>query len=170
MRVTSLWIPLLLLAGCDGGGSSPTAPNSGATTFTGSRSVAQVPVGGDTCLGRALAAKGADHVMLVLPEPGSSSFATLEIGGGGESCVVSYERSGGALTWSDYKCTQSCWWESFECDGRMWSFCRASEARPSFVGSITDDAVLGDQRLGFYATNGTISYDVEVVLAFELHR
>jgi len=172
MRVTSPWFPLLLLvaAGCGGGSSSPTAPGPTGTTFTGSRSVARVVVGADTCLGRALAAKAPDRATLALPEPGGALFASLDLGDGGESCVVAFERNGDALSWTDYQCNQSCWWESYECDGRLWSFCRGSSPRPSFVGTIGDDAVAGEERLRFHATDGSDGYDVEVALTFALSR
>ena len=80
---------------------------------------------------------------------------------------------GPTVSWWNYRCYQNCWWESFECEGRLWSFCRGwSSGTETFLGEYSSARIRGSQPYRFYATDGSAggNYDVELVLAFDLRR
>jgi hypothetical protein len=128
--------------------------------------VARVTTGEGTCLAQALLSHPPDVVTVALPTGSAPIFTTLQTGTGGESCVVRGERVGASIAWFDYKCQPNCWWESFSCDGRRWSFCRATAS--DFSGTYQDGRITGIQPVRFQATDGTSGYDVGVELAFTL--
>jgi len=161
-----------MLAGC-GSSGAPTAPETEDPfpyrSYSGLRSLS-VAEGADTCLGGLFAAQEPRPASFEIPHrPDPGFLGDLRIDGDGELCVVRGEVASPKLSFHDYRCTPNCWWESFECDGRKWSFCRqVGDSR--FDGSIGEDRVAGVQRVRFNATNGVASYDVVVDFDYRLDR
>jgi len=172
MRRFALLALGVVLAGC-GSSRTPTAPEVEDPfpyrAYSGLRSLSVVE-GADTCLGQLLAAQEPRPASLEIPHrPDPGFLGDLHVDGDAELCIVRGEVADPKLSFFDYRCTPNCWWESFECDGRAWSFCRQiGDSR--FDGSIGEDRVAGVQRVRFNATNGASSYDVVVDFDYRLDR
>jgi len=179
MRALVRIVALILLTSC-GTGSSPTAPTPtptntpaptatpGPTIWSGTRQILGVLEGKDTCLGQTLLAKGPDAVTRYLPPPPPpNAIGLLAVPELNDGCQVFVHQSGSSLTLSVYKCSQDCWFESFDCAGRKWSYCRSYE---DFTGSIAGSQIVGQELETFAATDGRDSYLVKVLFAYELQR
>lgn len=171
MRTFFSLLLLVALSSCDSS-SSPTAPpvvpEPEVSNWSGSRNVVAIEEGADTCLGAALLAKSAETVRVALPAPqpataiGSVQILELE-----DFCSVFVDNDGTSLRWSDWRCSQSCWWASFQCNGRDWSYCRS---RVDFSGTQSGAQLSGSQIESYTATNGKTQYLVRARYAYHLNR
>lgn len=161
-------LALLGLAGCsDSGGQSITEPSD--ALYAGTRAVIDVEEGAGTCLGQYLATRSADAVELrFTSRPGMDFFATLEVSPGTDSCIPRGDREGAEISWYQYRCTEGCWWELFECEGRLWSMCRGGvgPSTSDFHGSYSSSTITGTERLRFRATDGTAAGSHEATARF----
>jgi hypothetical protein len=175
MRWVTRLVLLVSLLACDSS-NSPTAPEVGNPfpflSYTGQR-LLSVLEGEETCLGRLLSSLEPTPIRFEIGHrPDPSFVGTLWIGEGRiprESCSVTGTIAGQSIGWRDYKCYPNCWWESFECGGRRWSFCRRPQ-RGGFVGTIGDRQMAGRQIVPFHATLGDESYEVLVEFDYRLDR
>lgn len=159
------------------GSHHPTAPPpwlAVAGVWVGERSVAIVTKGEDTCLGRLLATRPPSQIRIEmeLEEP-PRLWAWLDIDDAGERCRLDGAVLGSAVSWNEFRCTPPCWWEAFECDGRLWSFCRTSAGqRQEFQGTVAAGRLTGSQPYAFRATAGdpATDYTVELLFRYDLHR
>lgn len=176
----ALLLAAALAIACDGV-SHPTAPPlaqppvSAALggVWVGERSVAVVTRGRDTCLGRLLAARAPGQVELNLSEQlGPEAFwGGLSVDDAGEWCTIRGGAKGTNLSFTECGCNVNCWWESFECDGRCWSFCRdAIGIGREFLGKPEAGRLTGLQNYRFHATARGPGYEVELFLRYDLHR
>ncbi len=161
-------LALLGLTGCtDSGGLSITQPSD--ALYAGTRAVIDVEEGAGTCLGQYLATRSADAVELRFNTwPDRDFFATIEVSPGTDSCVVRGDREGGEISWYQYRCTEGCWWELFECEGRLWSMCRGGvgPSTSDFRGFYSSSTITGTERLRFRATDGTAAGSHEATVRF----
>lgn len=159
------------LAGCNNS-SSPTAPPPAPepvpTQWSGSRQVVELVEGQGTCLGGVLGAQAPQTVRLVLPPPQTAAaIGSVQILEPEDFCSVAVLNDGTTVSWDDFRCSQSCWFASFQCNGRNWSYCRT---RDDFHGTEAGSELGGSQIETYRATNGQTEYVVRARYSYRLSR
>jgi hypothetical protein len=163
---------LLILASCDSG-SSPTAPPppAVATNWSGSRAVVALPVGEGTCLGNLLSSRQPTPVEVWLPPSPNVTHSTGDVTATSpywDGCSTIVQQVGSQVTWTNFRCSASCWLEEFQCGtSRVWTYCRSWG---NFSGTISGDRLIGTQIETFEAISGNSRYAVSAEVEYDLRR
>lgn len=168
MRKLAKVVAVGLLFGCDGGDSNPTAPPEPSSRWLGTREIVEVLEGDGTCMADELKRRGREAVEMRLPsDPAVEPLAYVNVAEAQDSYTAFFRQSGVEIAFSPWKYSRTCWFTSFTCNGRAWSYCRGYH---DFVGTRILDRVEGEQIGVFAARDGRSQYAVEVRYKYALDR